>query len=99
MSNELSCQCEECQITPHQSDCAVHNMPALPKGDCDCGVLNVSIGYCNRHGDYDPETDLYCPGCLFQEEQEVTGKMPCGHPDSALVEGRCVVCEAEGEAK
>jgi hypothetical protein len=21
----------------HGSDCAVHNMPALPAGDCDCG--------------------------------------------------------------
>jgi len=22
----------------HASDCAVHNMPAFPNGDCDCGV-------------------------------------------------------------
>lgn len=23
----------------HKSDCAVHNAPALPKGDCDCGAI------------------------------------------------------------
>ena len=36
---EQGCQCDECQITPHQSDCAVHNMPALPKRECDCGAV------------------------------------------------------------
>src|SRR3990167_5523376 len=35
----------------------------------------------------------------IDEEHEVTGKMPCGHPSSAWVESRCVVCEGEGEAK
>lgn len=30
------CQCEPCSITPHDSDCAVHNAPALPVGPCDC---------------------------------------------------------------
>jgi hypothetical protein len=32
------CQCPECQIKPHTSDCAVHNEPAYPKGRCDCGA-------------------------------------------------------------
>ena len=32
------CQCTECQIKPHASDCAVHSEPAYPKGKCDCGV-------------------------------------------------------------
>lgn len=32
------CQCPECQITPHASDCAVHNEPAYPKGACNCGA-------------------------------------------------------------
>lgn len=31
------CQCPECQIKPHASDCAVHSEPAYPKGECDCG--------------------------------------------------------------
>lgn len=30
------CQCEECKIRPHWSDCAVHNEPAEPKGKCTC---------------------------------------------------------------
>ena len=34
-----TCQCEECQgYKIHRSDCAVHNEPALPKGECDCGL-------------------------------------------------------------
>jgi hypothetical protein len=32
------CECAECRITPHWSDCAVHNEPALPKELCDCGA-------------------------------------------------------------
>jgi hypothetical protein len=28
------CQCPECR--PHASDCAVHNMPAYPNGECNC---------------------------------------------------------------
>ena len=59
----------------------------------------MSVEYCNRHGHYDTDIHLDCPGCLFQDEQETIGKMPCGHPSSAWVESRCVVCEGEGEAK
>lgn len=33
------CQCPECKITPHLSSCAVHNLPAFPKGPCDCGAI------------------------------------------------------------
>ena len=32
------CQCPECQVKPHASDCAVHNEPAYPKGKCNCGA-------------------------------------------------------------
>jgi hypothetical protein len=37
------CQCPACQRDAfvhgaHASDCAVHNAPALPIGECDCGV-------------------------------------------------------------
>ena len=31
------CQCPECRVVLHASDCAVHNEPAYPKGECDCG--------------------------------------------------------------
>lgn len=31
------CGCGECSADyQHKSDCAVHNEPALPKGECDC---------------------------------------------------------------
>lgn len=33
------CQCLECRVTLHTSDCAVHNEPAYPKGACDCGAI------------------------------------------------------------
>ena len=36
---EKACQCGSCNPTPHKSDCAVHNEPALPKGECNCGVF------------------------------------------------------------
>ena len=34
------CQCKECKIKPHDSDCSVHNEPAEPKGKCDCTAIN-----------------------------------------------------------
>lgn len=33
------CQCAACKdVAIHASDCAVHNAPALPVGECDCGA-------------------------------------------------------------
>jgi hypothetical protein len=32
-----TCECDACKISPHWSDCAVHNEPAYPNGPCDCG--------------------------------------------------------------
>lgn len=31
-----TCECPECRIVLHMSDCAVHNEPAEPIGPCDC---------------------------------------------------------------
>jgi hypothetical protein len=39
---DLGCQCESCKELfrddgyKHQSDCAMHNMPAYPNKECDC---------------------------------------------------------------
>ena len=34
-----ACQCSACAAgRPHDSDCAVHNMPATANGPCDCAV-------------------------------------------------------------
>jgi hypothetical protein len=36
------CQCDACKDgVEHASDCAVHNAPAYPVGECDCGILNI----------------------------------------------------------
>jgi hypothetical protein len=32
----------EVHIRQHSSDCAVHNSPALPRGECDCGYEGVN---------------------------------------------------------
>lgn len=32
------CGCGHCDIYQHTSDCAVHNMPAYPNGNCTCGM-------------------------------------------------------------
>jgi len=37
----IACKCDECKILLHNSDCTVHNEPALPKGKCDCGAVNA----------------------------------------------------------
>ncbi len=34
-----TCQCDECKIRPHYSDCAVHNEPAMQKGKCNCSPM------------------------------------------------------------
>lgn len=36
ITTPAGCQCKACSVTPHGSDCAVHNEPALPAGPCDC---------------------------------------------------------------
>ncbi len=39
------CECEECKELPlglgHTSDCVVHSEPAEPKGECNCGALEI----------------------------------------------------------
>ena len=33
---KADCECVPCETAMHSSDCAVHNMPNLPFGECDC---------------------------------------------------------------
>ena len=35
-AQQKGCQCPSCKVTPHASDCAVHNAPAYPIGECNC---------------------------------------------------------------
>lgn len=39
------CQCKACQRDgSHASDCAVHSVPALPIGSCDCALAPAERG-------------------------------------------------------
>lgn len=38
-----TCGCPACAVgVSHWSDCAVHNMPAMPNGPCDCGAMQAA---------------------------------------------------------
>jgi hypothetical protein len=40
LEQELGCQCTACVSVRqgHDSDCAVHNMPAYPNQECNCSI-------------------------------------------------------------
>jgi len=76
------CTCPACRIT-HASDCAVHNMPAMPNGPCDCGavqsahparsgVVSDEDGMCNEKR---PERRCVC--------REEFGYRVCGKDQTA----------------
>lgn len=46
MTQTTTCQCDACMYSEnkHNSDCAVHNMPAMPNGPCDCRLDQVKDG-------------------------------------------------------
>lgn len=48
------CECPSCRHgKQHASDCAVHNMPAMPNGPCDCGQESERIdlaALARKHG-------------------------------------------------
>lgn len=63
------CQCPECRITPHASDCAVHNEPAYPKGACNCQAQPeqepVACPYCKSSATLGAVYyDQNCVGCV-----------------------------------
>jgi len=39
------CQCPACKTAPHASDCAVHNEPAYPAGECNCGAKGEPVAW------------------------------------------------------
>ena len=49
------CQCPECQVVLHASDCAVHSGPAYPAGGCDCGAQPEQETVAKKH---EPTIDL-----------------------------------------
>ena len=38
LAQPKQCQCPNCKVILHASDCAVHNEPAYPAEGCDCGA-------------------------------------------------------------
>ncbi len=44
---EFLIKVEQAQKDVHSSDCAIHNMPAMPNGDCDCGFNSASKNHEN----------------------------------------------------
>jgi len=44
LKNSRTCQCKECtDVYLHRSDCAVHNAPAEPKGNCNCKSFEDAV--------------------------------------------------------
>lgn len=60
-TNKEECQCEECKIKPHYSDCAVHNEPAEQKGECTCGGEFIPREECVEPNHSDGLHDKSCP--------------------------------------
>jgi hypothetical protein len=59
---DTSCQCPNClkskkQGKIHTSDCAVHNAPAYPIGECDCGLAVLPSSKVPGNADYDRRGD------------------------------------------
>lgn len=58
------CQCEECKalrlhcglLVGHYSHCAVHNEPAYPKGECNCGAIQAAFALIGKHVPIAPES-------------------------------------------
>ena len=54
-SQPEQCQCPNCRVTLHASDCAVHSGPAYPAGGCDCGAQPEQEPVAKKH---EPTIDL-----------------------------------------
>lgn len=52
------CQCPACKVTPHASDCAVHNEPAYQKGSCDCGAQQWNAGVPSLYPEPEPGVSI-----------------------------------------
>ena len=67
MSDKLTgCECKHCVVSPHSSDCAVHNGPALPAGPCDCAAKLGPVWCEECHALFTPNTDqdTLCTACF-----------------------------------
>ena len=55
LTQSEQCQCPNCKVTLHASDCAVHSGPAYPAGGCDCGAQPEQETVAKKH---EPTIDL-----------------------------------------
>ena len=75
------CQCPNCRVTLHASDCAVHNEPAYPKWACNCGAQPEQEPVAKKK--HEPKIDLgkYAGtygGYTTPEQEPVLWAMPDG---------------------
>jgi hypothetical protein len=63
LAQPAHCQCTACKDgIIHASDCAVHNGPAYPAGECDCGVAQEPVRKVLKLAleALETERDIYC---------------------------------------
>lgn len=90
------CQCPECQIKPHASDCAVHSEPAYSKGKCNCGAQPESWEkLCDSNCVW---TDHH-PDCKLAQTEREWVELTDEDKNDCLVEADPCECLATPEAQ
>ena len=71
------CQCPDCKVTPHASDCAVHNEPAWPKGACNCGAQpeQEPVAWANLNALSEQINSVNC-GTVYRLPSEAEKRQP-----------------------
>ena len=72
------CQCPACKITPHASDCAVHNAPAYQKGSCDCGAQQWNAGVPSLYPEPEPGVSIKATYEQPAQQEPVAWMTPTG---------------------
>ena len=67
---------QEQEPVAHWSDCAVHNEPAYPKGECDCGGIVAVADYMALSDKYVALSDKYIALKAQRTEQNFCSR--CG---------------------
>jgi hypothetical protein len=77
LAQQKHCQCPECQVLPHASDCAVHSGPAYPAGGCDCGAQpeQEPVAWANLDALSEQINSVNC-GTVYRLPSEAEGREP-----------------------
>jgi hypothetical protein len=83
----------------HASDCATHNMPAYPNGDCDCsGLIHYRCVRCFVPLDDDTKSDK-CPECLAKDAEATVECAYCRRSMPASAGRICAHCLGLAQTK